>query len=179
MSLKSYPPHVALGSKPLSVDAAQKLIASYLESSESSAHLHPDALLSTSDVQFAPAGGAHGGIILHNLRRVDAGLQGEILKPEVPQVSDDMVLDGKIDETEKRMQTEQEYQEDGVEVGELGQRANFVADGGDIPAVVAEDSEHAPGKTKIDKEARKKAKKDRERQEKLEKEARRKRNTEA
>lgn len=179
MSLKSYPPYVILGSKPLSTEAAQQLVATFLEDSESNAHLHPDALLTTSDVQFAPSGGSQGGVILHNLRRVEAGLRGEVLKPEVPEVSDDMVLDGMIDETQKRIQTEQEQQEDGTETGEIGQRTNVVADGVDVPEVVAEDGENVTGKSKVDKEARKKAKKERERQQKLEKEAKRKKNSKA
>ncbi|KAH7062444.1 hypothetical protein B0J12DRAFT_237987 [Macrophomina phaseolina] len=179
MSLRAYPPHVILGSKSLSTDATQKLIATYLEDSESNAHLHPDALLTTSNVQFAPSGGSQGGVILHNLRRVEAGLRGEVLKPEVPDVSDDMVLDGMIDETQQRIQIEQEQQEDGIEVGEIGQRTNVVADGVDIPEVVAEDGEKISGKSKVDKEARKKAKKERERQQKLEKEAQRRKTSDA
>lgn len=179
MSLKAYPPHVACGSKPLSIGAAQELVATYLNESESNAHLHPDALLTTSDVQYTPAGGPQGGIILHNLRRVEAGLRGEVLKPEVPDVSDDMVLDDMIDDSQKRMQAEQEQQEDGIEVGEIGRRTNVVAEGGDIPEVVEEVGAKTAGKSKADKEARKKAKKERERQQKLEKEAKRKQHTEA
>lgn len=113
------------------------------------------------------------------MRRVEAGLRGEVLKPEVPDVSDDMVLDDMIDDSQKRMQAEQEQQEDGIEVGEIGRRTNVVAEGGDIPEVVEEVGAKTAGKSKADKEARKKAKKERERQQKLEKEAKRKQHTEA
>ncbi|KAL1614012.1 hypothetical protein SLS54_010082 [Diplodia seriata] len=179
MSLKAYAPHVTLGSKPLSTGTAQELIANYLNESESNSHLHPDALLTTSDVQYAPAGVSKGGIIMHNLRRVEAGLRGEVLQPEVPEVADDMVLDDMADNTQKRMHADQEQQEEGIEVGEIGQRTNVVAEGGDMPKVVEEDGARTLGKSKTDKDARKKAKKERERQQKLEKEAKRKNNSEA
>ncbi|KAL1618987.1 hypothetical protein SLS56_010305 [Neofusicoccum ribis] len=174
MSFQAYPPHVTLRDKPLSVDAAQELIANHLQASKSSAHLHPDALISTSGVEFAPSGGAQGGIILHHLRRVEASLRGEVLKPEISEVSNDLVLDEMIGETEKQIQTEHEQEGDGTQVGELGQRSNFVADDGEIPEVTAEDSNST-----VDKEARKKAKKERARQQKLEKEIKKKRKNEA
>ncbi|KAF2141694.1 uncharacterized protein K452DRAFT_298365 [Aplosporella prunicola CBS 121167] len=196
MAIHSYPPHVAVANRPLSLEEAQKSIANYLATSETSAHLHPDALLSTSGVQFATAGGPMGGIVLHNLRRVEAGLRGEVIKPE-PEASDDMVLDGMIEETEQTMQAEggaskkskkgasgaeegwqdmgdyqREQLEEGNEVGELGQRSNFVEQG-EEPKIAE------GGKSKVDKEARKKAKKERERQQKLEKEAKKKQGAEA
>ncbi|OJD32380.1 uncharacterized protein BKCO1_3800053 [Diplodia corticola] len=179
MSLKAYAPHVTLGSKPLSTGAAQELIANYLNESESNSYLHPDAILTASNVQYPLSGGPQGGVTMHDLRRVEAGLRGEVLKPEVPDVSDDMVLDEMIDDTKKRMQADQEQQEDGIEVGEIGQRTTAVVEGGDIPEVVEEGGGKALGKSKTDKEARKKAKKERERQQKLEREAKRKTHSEA
>jgi len=121
-----------------------------------------------------------GGLVLHNLRRVEAGLRGERLAPDPEPESDDRVLDGLIEESGAKLQGNswkrklndveegwqdlEEFQREqgGVEVGEIGDRSNFVEDGGAESPVLATGS---VGK-KVDKEARKKAKKEREQEKK-------------
>lgn len=175
----SYPPYRAHSSHQLSIEAAQSLLSTYLTESESSPHLHPDALLSTAGVQFSTHGGPMGGLVLHNLRRVEAGLRGERLAPDPEPESDDRVLDGLIEESGAKLQGKswkrklndveegwqdlEEFQrEQGrVEVGEIGDRSNFVEDGSAESPVLATGSAG-----KVDKEARKKAKKEREQEKK-------------
>ena len=175
----SYPPYRAHSSHQLSIEAAQSLLSTYLTESESSPHLHPDALLSTAGVQFSTHGGPMGGLVLHNLRRVEAGLRGERLAPDPEPESDDRVLDGlveseaklqgkswkrKLNDVEEGWQDLEEFQREqgGVEVGEIGDRSNFVEDGDAEPPVLATGS----ARKKVDKEARKKAKKEREQEKK-------------
>ena len=176
----SYPPYRAHSSHQLSIEAAQSLLSTYLTESESSPHLHPDALLSTAGVQFSTHGGPTGGLVLHNLRRVEAGLRGERLAPDPEPESEDRVLDGliekweakpqgkswkrKLNDVEEGWQDLEEFQrkQGAVEVGEIGDRSNFVEDGGAELPMLATGS---AGK-KMDKEARKKAKKEREQEKK-------------
>ncbi|KAK8202948.1 hypothetical protein HDK77DRAFT_430937 [Phyllosticta capitalensis] len=163
-----YPPQFVLANKPISAGEAQEALAEYLKKSELKAFMHPDALLSTSGISFASASGPQGGITLHNLRRVEAGLRGEILKPEVPEYTDGMDIDGvgaTYDTTAgaEQGQNRDEWEREQEEIDDQG-TTTFVADGAAVPEVAVEDS------GKVDKDARKKAKKERERQLKLEKE---------
>jgi hypothetical protein len=72
--------------------------------------------------------------------------------------------------------SEYEREEGGIEVGELGERSNFVTSGGDAPAVEptsaieGHDELRTKRKAKEDKEARKKAKKERNKEFKKQKE---------
>ncbi|KAK7536728.1 hypothetical protein IWX49DRAFT_255431 [Phyllosticta citricarpa] len=162
----SYPPQFVLANKPISTEEAQQALANYLQESELEPRMHPDALLSTAGVQFAAAGGPQGGIILHNLRRVDAGLQGEVLKPDDPEDFTMMDIDGAANTTagaQPEGQDRDEWEKEQGAVDDPG-TTTFVANGTEVPEVAVEDS------SKVDKEARKKAKKERERQLKREKE---------
>lgn len=80
----AYPPTITdhASAKPISLQDAQKLIATYLKDSERRPHLHPDAVLETGGPTFSVQGGRQGGLVLHQLRRVEAGLRGEILQPD-------------------------------------------------------------------------------------------------
>lgn len=73
-------------------------MTAFLEDSEFNAHLHPDAVLTGGGVQFSAVGGPLGGVIIHGLRRIEAGLQGEVLAPEADDFLDtagyDLGLDG-------------------------------------------------------------------------------------
>ncbi|KAK5739446.1 hypothetical protein LTR17_005351 [Elasticomyces elasticus] len=57
----------------------QLQLASFLSLTASAPYLHPDAQLSTSGITFAAQSGPKGGIALHHLRRIEAGLRGERL----------------------------------------------------------------------------------------------------
>ena len=82
MGPEALPPYRHLSSNPITAEHASSIVATYLANSESHAHLHPDALITPTGVQFSSHGGSTGGVVLHNLRRVAAGLRGEHLDPE-------------------------------------------------------------------------------------------------
>jgi len=80
----SYPPrhyHDHL-TKPLSPTTAQAHLAAFLAQTSSKPHLHPDAQLSTSGIAFSASSGPKGGLALHHLTRIEAGLRGESLVAE-------------------------------------------------------------------------------------------------
>lgn len=192
---ETLPPYRHISSKPITTEYASNFIATFVANSELHAHLHPDALITPTGVQFSSHGGSVGGVVLHNLRRVAAGLRGEHLEPEPTPEPEERPEEGKkkrskggeeveaapvVAEEEWQDLEEYEREQEGVEVGEIGERDNFVASGGEVPDVDttagAEDSE-AVGekrKSKVDKsdskEARKKAKKEREKEFKRDKE---------
>lgn len=68
--------------KAITIYDAQKFVSKYLKDSEHKPHLHPDARLEPKGVSLSTLGGRKGGVILHQLRRVEAGLRGEVLQPE-------------------------------------------------------------------------------------------------
>ncbi|KAF2099186.1 hypothetical protein NA57DRAFT_56801 [Rhizodiscina lignyota] len=92
----SYPPTIIhhASTKPVSLEDAQKTIAAYLKNSKRKPYLHPDAVLETSGPSYSVQGGRQGGLVLHQLRRVEAGLRGEILQPD-PR---DLLLSGNGDD---------------------------------------------------------------------------------
>lgn len=77
------PPHYT-SAPALSVPISQALLLlqAYLAASESSPHLHPDCIFTEHGPTFSSAAGA-GGLVLHQLRRVEAGLRGERLVAEM------------------------------------------------------------------------------------------------
>ncbi|KAI9814121.1 MAG: hypothetical protein M1832_006009 [Thelocarpon impressellum] len=77
-----YPPQRTHRIRRVSPATALVLVQTYLSASRTSAYLHPDALLTERGPQLAAS--EEGGLILHNLRRVEAGLRGETLgEPEL------------------------------------------------------------------------------------------------
>lgn len=194
MHLEALPPYRHISSKPISLTAASTLLDTYITNSETHPHLHPDALITPSGVTFSSHGGPSGGVIMHNLRRVAAGLRGEYLEPEATPEPEEQEpgfqskkKQGKkqdadtVSGAEEGWQDMSEYErEEGVtEVGDLGEGVNFVQSGGQAPDVVAtgeDDAEEVGGKRKAkeDKEARKKAKKARDKEFKKQKEMKKK-----
>ncbi|KAK5113894.1 hypothetical protein LTR85_010427 [Meristemomyces frigidus] len=82
----SYPPthpHPSL-THTLTPSAAQTFLTTYLTQSQTNPHLHPDALLSTSGITYSAQSGPIGGLALHHLKRIAAGLRGENLIAETP-----------------------------------------------------------------------------------------------
>lgn len=80
----AYPPthhHPSL-TQPLSPSAAQAKLATFLAKTQTQPYLHPDALLSTSGITYSAQSGPTGGLTIHHLKRIDAGLQGENLVAE-------------------------------------------------------------------------------------------------
>ncbi|KAH9860634.1 hypothetical protein J1614_011965 [Plenodomus biglobosus] len=195
-SLEAPPPSRHISSTPVSPAAASAMLATYLLNSEAHAHLHPDALITPTGVTFSSHGGPAGGVVLHNLRRVAAGLRGEYLEPEgtpepegeeggdVVAGADGGAWKGKDKGKGKKNAPEWQdaevvaQQENGLVVGEVGDRTNAVSEGGEEPEVQATDLGGEAGKkrkqegdSKMSKEARKKAKKERDQQRKRENEA--------
>ncbi|KAK5173623.1 uncharacterized protein LTR77_002304 [Saxophila tyrrhenica] len=68
--------------RPLPPSTAQELLHTYLESSTTQPHLHPDSQLNTSGPSFAATSSSSGGLAIHHLRRIEAGLRGERLVAE-------------------------------------------------------------------------------------------------
>lgn len=75
------PPHRTHGVQPVSPAQALTLLSRFLSAAETQPWLHPDALLSERGPQFS--GAASGGLIMHNLRRVEAGLRGERMGADI------------------------------------------------------------------------------------------------
>ncbi|KAF2658278.1 hypothetical protein K491DRAFT_776473 [Lophiostoma macrostomum CBS 122681] len=206
-------PYRHISSTPISTTHASNLLSTYLSNSESHPHLHPDALITPTGVTFSSHGGPLGGVILHNLRRVAAGLRGEFLEVEsTPEPEDGQDDNGwaqgqgrgrngngkfgagkgrpsdgyrktvnlshgagdgageAVAETANegwQNMSEYEREEGAVEVGEVGDRNNFVRSEGiaedvdmDGQATSGAQDEQAGAKRKavVNKEARKKAK---------------------
>jgi hypothetical protein len=170
------------------------MLDKYIKNSEKHPHLQPDALITPSGVTFSSNGGPRGGVVMHNLRRVAAGLRGEYLEPEKtpePEEQDPDLDTMTLKETGKKSgqsadneqgdwqeMSEFEREEGMIEVGELGDRTNVVAEGGEVPEieVVAGAKQDGAKRKKggddagLSKEARKKAKKDRLKKEQRERE---------
>jgi hypothetical protein len=187
----AYPPCKIHSSKPITQSDALKLVSSYLEAAATDPSLHPNALLTESG-PVSSNSGANLGLVLHNLQRVQAGLRGEYLEPEIDltgfggeigtiEATDVPVLgasaadNGVISEgapvvagqQKDEWQDKEEFErEQGVDQGELGSqitaRREQLSNATGIPNV-------AKTKTSGDKEDRKKRKKERRQQEKRDK----------
>lgn len=197
--VEALPPYRHLSSQSISLTDASNMLDKYIMDSESHPHLHPDSIITPTGVTFSAHGGPMGGVVMHNLRRVAAGLHGEYMEPEPTpepedggeqEVSSKGRRKGKHGDTDAAAvanteddwmnMSEFEREEGHIEVGDVGPRTNVVQDGGDAPEVEALGSVGAEGtdmkkrkgdgEGKIDKEARKKAKKQRHKEHKAKKE---------
>lgn len=185
------PPHRLISSKPVSTADASTMLQTYISHSEAHPHLHPDALITPTGVTFSSHGGPTGGVVMHNLRRIAAGLRGEYLEPEpTPEPETEEGAEGEkawngkkgkakkttFTDVEVEWQDKEAYErEQGeVEIGDIGERTNIVKDGGEEPEVEVTGEKRKGGDAKLDKEARKKAKKERDAQRKKELEKQRK-----
>ncbi|KAF1358011.1 hypothetical protein EJ07DRAFT_167031 [Lizonia empirigonia] len=166
------PPHRLISSKPISTADASTMLQTYITNSEAHPHLHPDALITPTGVTFSSHGGPTGGVVMHNLRRVAAGLRGEYLEPEAtPEPEDEEEAGAAEIEWQDKETYEREQGE--IEVGDLGDRSNVVGEGGQEPEVEVTGEKRKGADAKLDKEARKKAKKERDAQRKKENEKKR------
>lgn len=183
----SYPPHVHLTPlKPTTPADALALIQNYLAASATQPHLHPDCHFVENGIQLNnPI--ETGGLILHQLRRVEAGLRGERLGADILLQEENALPDGDDGRLDAIINGNGATQEDtsmldvdvevsgdpnlnyqqqmsaehmGDEQGDIGDRHTAVRDGGHIPAV-RDASKKRQWEGEDDKEARKKAKKDR------------------
>ncbi|KAF1993073.1 hypothetical protein P154DRAFT_528054 [Amniculicola lignicola CBS 123094] len=153
MGPDSLPPHRLLSTVPIPSSSASTILSTYLANSEAHPHLHPDALITPTGVTFSSHGGPTGGVIMHNLRRIAAGLRGEYLEPEkTPEPEAEEVESGKqwkgkdkrknieVAGGEEGWQNMSEYERDneteGLVVGDWGERDTFVAQGADVNTAV-------------------------------------------
>ena len=176
---------------------ASTLLQTYMANSEVHAHLHPDALITPTGVTFSSHGGPTGGVVMHNLRRIAAGLRGEYLEPEATPEPDDQdgqhgaqdkgkgnkarakkitFADADTGAVDVEWQEKEAYErEQGeMEIGDVADRSNLVQEGGEEPKADVTGEKRKGGDAKPDKEARKRAKKERDAQRKKENEKKRK-----
>lgn len=148
--------------------------------------MHPDAQLGRS-LAFGTHGPT-GGITLSQLRKLARGLGGERVTPEPEEKpkSNDKALDSKIANGKRKrddLTTESEWEDPevwagkqgGVEVGEMGERSNFVEmEGETAPEVVGvEEVLEEGGGAVVSREERKRAKKERNKRQQAEEMAKR------
>lgn len=77
---QAYPPsHTYHPVRSIAPSDAQEVLSAYLSKCESNPHLHPDSTLSRTGVSFSATSGPTGGLAIHHLRRIEAGLRGENL----------------------------------------------------------------------------------------------------
>src|SRR5690242_19811345 len=89
--VKALPPYRRVSSRPISRANASNMLDKYLANSEAHPRLHPDSNITPTGVTFSSHGGPMGGVVMHKLRRVSAGLRGEYMEPEVTPEPDDHV----------------------------------------------------------------------------------------
>ena len=181
----AYPPHRLHSSRAVPPSEALKLLSTYLESAATDASLHPNALLTENG---PISQGTSAGLVLHNLKRVEAGLRGEHLgadlslaefggdglldvqaraneattSPKTSRGAGGDEIDGGDWQDKEDFEREQDVEQG--EIGERSQRAN--TEQTEVPRV----ENTALGKDKKEREARKSRKRERRKQEQREKE---------
>lgn len=195
----AYPPYRLHSSTQVSPSRAHFLLSAYLEATATDASLHPNALL-TENGPITPSSGSSTGLVLHTLKRVEAGLRGEHLAADLtfekfggnglPELvpgnagnavvtADGSQMEHQNGEVEGGWQDKEEFErEQELVEGDIGDRDNaveggFEEEGGKVPMVKT-----IPTKRLKEKEERKKAKKER-RKQMASLEARRKRERDA
>ncbi|KAH8670242.1 hypothetical protein BGZ60DRAFT_31349 [Tricladium varicosporioides] len=181
--MSAFPPTRSIPSIPLPQDTALKYLSSYLQSLPNNPHFLPNARLTST----GPTEGTSSSITIHNLQRVEAGLRGEFLKPELEFEEEAVgVAEGMDDGTNKEADGEGwqdlgEYQrEQSIEGGVMQEgdsewegRRSMNGEEGDmddnedaeaLKAKVKKTHKKALAPTPVDKEARKREKKAREKE---------------
>lgn len=196
----AYPPHRLHSSTQVLPSRALSLLSAYLEATATDPSLHPNALL-TENGPITPSSGSSTGLVLHTLKRVEAGLRGEHLaadlkfdkfggdglpelmpgKAEHPVVT---VGGSSIEQPngalESEWQDKEEFErEQEVVGGDIGDRDNaveggFEDEGGKVPMVKT-----ISKRSMKEKEERKKAKKEKRKEQQASRDAQRKREKDA
>ncbi|KAI4132685.1 MAG: hypothetical protein LQ338_000625 [Usnochroma carphineum] len=182
-AFNAHPPIRHHSSERIPPTEAQQLLAEFLEEAATNPSLHANALL-TEDGPVARSSSM--GLVLHNLKRVEAGLRGEHLAADLSlkdfggegllDPMDEVVRNGGFNvETSKDQpgrnqeagwQDKEEYErEQAVEQGEIGRRNNALGNP-DIDKGPSNGSGKVPavkpaeGASKLNKEERKRGKKE-------------------
>ena len=77
--------HLHEPARYISADDAASHISTYLLQASEKPYLHPDAIFGAGGLQFGHYGGSAGGLVLHQLRRVEKGLRGERIAVDLDQ----------------------------------------------------------------------------------------------
>ncbi len=191
-----YPPIHHHSTNHIPTSTALSLLSAYLEATTTDPALHPNALLTDSG-PITTSSGANIGLVLHNLKRVEAGLKGEQLGADLtfekfggeglPDLMVDHafsepsgILVGRPERQRQEQELEGEWQDkedferqQDVMRGKIGQRDNALngdsrGESGEIPRIQTT-------KSTGEIDARKEAKKDRSRKIRLAREAERNR----
>ncbi|KAL8749640.1 MAG: hypothetical protein Q9199_007561 [Rusavskia elegans] len=202
-AFNAYPPILLQGSRRISPSHAQQLLSEFLEATTTDPSLHPNALLTENGPVVASSGST--GLVLHNLKRVEAGLRGEHLAADLtfknfggeglPALMSDQVPNTGTETEEGKGEADQgiaqgwqdkaEYErEQAVEQGEVGPRSNALErsalnrrPGNEGWEIPA--VENAGGASTLDKDERKRKKKEKRDQRKKAAEAQRQKDAKA
>lgn len=190
--MSAFPPFRTQAGLPVPPETALLFLSTYLESAKTSPHFLPNARLEASG---PTAGSSNSSVTIHNLQRVEAGLKGEWLAPQLELEEEAQEAKEEQKEAEKAegwMDLDQYQREQSVEGPGQNQEDLGVEDDGDVEETAAvEYSENANGDVmmaetntsvksakkaskKLDPQARKKEKKERLKAEKRAKEEERK-----
>ncbi len=180
-AFQPYPPTTHHTTIPLPPARALALLTAYLTAATTNSSLHPNALL-TETGPIAQSSGSNTGLVLHNLKRVEAGLRGEHLAADLTfkefggEGLPDLMIDrrgegvetgGKEGGEEETWQDKGDFErEQDIVQGELGPRGNGVEGGEGADGMVPRVKETL---TSGDKKERKERKRGRRKQ--LQKEA--------
>lgn len=161
--MSAFPPVRSLQSIPVSTEEALRRLQSYLEATKSNPALLPNATLQVDGPKAQSESASN--LVIHNLKRVEAGLRGEWLAPSLELEGNGMDglglfpvtsngYAGEEDSTGEGWQDLDEYQrEQSIEIGEIGSRETSIGQKGEEAVSVSIKV--------LDKEARKREKKQR------------------
>ena len=175
--MSAFPPVRSLPSTPITTTEALQRLQSYLEATKSNPALLPNATLQADGPKARSESASN--LVIHNLKRVEAGLRGEWLAPSLELEAEGMAGFesfpvtgngqgvGEGDDAGEGWQDLDEYQrEQSIEMGEVGPRETGIGLEGEeaLPVLNMEAGR------RLDKEARKREKKERLRRERVAKE---------
>lgn len=163
----AFPPVRSLQSIPISTTEALQRLQSYLEATKSNPALLPNATLQADGPKAQSESASN--LVIHNLKRVEAGLRGEWLAPNLELEAEGTAgfesfpvmgngQEGEDDDAGEGWQDLDEYQrEQSIEMGEIGLRETGIGQEGEEALPVSNKGARMP----LDKEARKREKKER------------------
>jgi hypothetical protein len=165
--MSAFPPVRSLKSNPISTTEALQRLQSYLEATKSNPALLPNATLQVDGPKAQSESASN--LVIHNLKRVEAGLRGEWLAPSLELEAEGMVgfesfpvtgngHEGGEEDAGEGWQDIEEYQkEQSIEIGEIGSGETGIGQEGEEAIPISNKEARRP----LDKEARKREKKER------------------